>query len=163
MASPFRIGLGYDIHRLELGRGLILGGVEIPFEIGLAGHSDADCLTHAIADAILGAAALPDIGHYFPNDDPSIRGISSQEILKKASEEAEAAGYRIVNIDSTVIAEAPKIAPYVGAMKKALAATLGLSETDIGIKATTNEKIGALGRGAGIAAEAVCLLQAISE
>ncbi len=155
---PYRIGFGYDIHRLVTDRKLILGGVEIPSEWGLEGHSDADCLTHALADAILGACGLPDIGHQFPNTDPSIEGINSQEILKKASELAHEAGYSIGNIDSCVIAETPKISPYIHLMKAMIGNTLNISQDCIGIKATTQEKIGSLGASKGIAAHAVCML-----
>lgn len=156
----FKIGLGYDIHRFAEGRKLILGGVEIPHHKGLDGHSDADCLTHALADAVLGALGLPDIGHFFPNTDPSIEGIDSQEILKKAVEEAESRGFRVGNVDVALIAEEPKIYPHIDAMKERLAISLKIEPTSIGIKATTNEKIGDLGKGLGIAAQAICLLQA---
>lgn len=154
----YRVGTGYDIHRLVSGRRLVLGGVEIPSDLGLDGHSDADCLTHAIADAILGACGLPDIGHQFPNTDPDIAGIDSQVILAKAAALALEKGFHIGNVDSTLIAEKPKIAPHIPAMKAALAKTLNLSTDAVGIKATTQEKIGALGAGEGIAAHAVCLL-----
>jgi 2-C-methyl-D-erythritol 2,4-cyclodiphosphate synthase len=157
---PYRIGFGYDIHRLVIGRKLILGGVEIPGDLGLEGHSDADCLTHALADAILGACGLPDIGQLFPNTDPSIEGIDSQIILKKAAQLAADKGYEIGNVDSCIIAEKPKIADFVDAMKAVLANTLEITPDRIGIKATTQEKIGALGAGEGIAAHAVCLLTA---
>lgn len=153
-----RVGLGYDIHRFAEGRKLILGGVSIPHDKGLLGHSDADCLTHALADAILGALGLPDIGHFFPNDDPTIVGIDSQEILKKAVHEAQLQGYHILNVDIALVAEEPKIYPYIQQMKNVLAANLQIETTCVGIKATTNEKIGDIGRGAGIAAQAVCLL-----
>ncbi|MCZ6674261.1 MAG: 2-C-methyl-D-erythritol 2,4-cyclodiphosphate synthase [Verrucomicrobia bacterium] len=157
---PYRIGFGYDIHRLVTGRKLILGGVEILGEMGLEGHSDADCLTHALADAILGACGLPDIGHQFPNTDPSIEGINSQLILRKAADLAAEAGYQIGNIDACVIAEKPRISPYIDAMKSTLSSTLQITPGRIGIKATTQEKIGALGASQGIAAHAVCLLLA---
>jgi 2-C-methyl-D-erythritol 2,4-cyclodiphosphate synthase len=160
---PYRIGFGYDIHRLVIDRKLILGGVEIPGDLGLEGHSDADCLTHALADAILGACGLPDIGQLFPNTDPSIEGIDSQIILKKAAQLAADKGYEIGNVDSCIIAEKPKIADFVDAMKAVLANTLEITPDRIGIKATTQEKIGALGAGEGIAAHAVCLLNAISD
>ena len=154
----FRIGLGYDIHRLIKGRPLILGGVHIPYNRGLEGHSDADCLTHAISDAILGAAGLRDIGHYFPNTDPQYKDINSQKILYEAYQKAKMAGFSLINIDATLIAEAPKIEPYIEAIKATLSQTLVLPPRFIGIKATTNEKMGALGRGIGIATQAVCLL-----
>lgn len=155
---PYRIGFGYDIHRLVPERKLILGGVEIPSDLGLEGHSDADCLTHAMADAILGACGLADIGHQFPNTDPGIKGIDSQIILKKATEMAAAKGYQLGNMDSCIIAEKPKISGYIDAMKEILGLTLGLTHGRIGIKATTQEQLGSLGAGEGIAAHAVCLL-----
>jgi len=155
---PFRIGLGYDIHRMQTGRKLVLGGVEIPSNEGLEGHSDADCLIHALADAILGAVGLPDIGHFFPNDDPACAGMDSRDILRRAVAEANKMGYRVGNVDIAVIAERPKLAPHIPAMKDALANDLGVEVGDVGLKATTQEKIGALGRGDGIAAHATCLL-----
>lgn len=158
-AMTFRIGHGYDIHRLVRGRKCILGGVEIPSDLGLDGHSDADCLTHAICDALLGALGLPDIGHFFPNTDQQFRGISSQELLRQVNARLRDQGYSIQNVDTTLIAERPKILPHVPAMKERLAETLGLSPGAIGIKATTHEQTGALGRGEAIAAHAVCLLQ----
>lgn len=157
--TQIRVGLGYDIHRLKPGLPLVLGGVEIESDVGLEGHSDADVLAHAIADAILGGCGLPDIGHYFPNTDPSIAGISSMEILKHARREAKKAGMQVVNVDATLIAEQPKVAPYVARMKTVLAKKLKLQPMDIGIKATTQERIGALGQSAGIAAHAVATLQ----
>lgn len=156
--APFKIGFGYDIHRLVENRPLILGGVEIPSPLGLDGHSDADCLTHAIADSILGACGLKDIGHYFPNNDPDIEGIDSQKILAKASSLATEMGYHIGNIDCCIIAERPKVGPSIDAMKLVLATTLDISPDCVGIKATTNEGIGDLGKGLGIAAHAVCML-----
>jgi 2-C-methyl-D-erythritol 2,4-cyclodiphosphate synthase len=155
---PFRIGQGYDIHRFSKGRRLVLGGVEIPSDRGLEGHSDADCLCHAIADAILGAAALPDIGHYFPPGDPATKDMDSLEIVRGAVREAAKLGYEVGNIDSTVIAREPKIAPYAAAMKEKLAQALGVTTGRVGIKATTNEGIGGLGRGEGVAAFAVAIL-----
>ena len=153
-----RIGIGYDIHQLVEGRPLILGGVKIPHNKGLLGHSDADVLSHAIADAILGAAGLPDIGHYFPNTDDSIKGIDSQKILTGVLEEIEKQGWEVVNIDSALIAEEPKVSPYLNAMKERLSQSMKVETSAIGIKATTNEGIGDIGKGAGIAAHAVCLL-----
>ncbi len=155
---PFRVGHGYDIHRVVLGRPLVLGGVTIPWDRGLEGHSDADCLTHALADAILGALGLPDIGHYFPNTDPAIKNIDSQIILKKAADECQARGYKILNVDCTLIAEKPKISPHLAAMKAALSTTLSLCPSQIGLKATTNEKLGAIGAEEGICAHAVVIL-----
>jgi 2-C-methyl-D-erythritol 2,4-cyclodiphosphate synthase len=155
---PYLIGFGYDIHRLVPERKLILGGVEIPSEVGLDGHSDADCLSHAMADAILGACGLADIGHQFPNTDPGIEGIDSQIILKKAAEMVADKGYQVGNMDCCIIAEKPKISAYIDAMKEILGNTLKLTPDRIGIKATTQEQIGGLGAGEGIAAHAVCLL-----
>jgi 2-C-methyl-D-erythritol 2,4-cyclodiphosphate synthase len=158
MHSPFRVGLGYDIHRLVLGRKLILGGVEIPSDMGLDGHSDADALTHALADAVLGALGLPDIGHFFPNTDPHLLGMDSQEILRRAVAEAKQRGYRIGNVDIAVLAEKPKLAPHIPKMKECLAASLGVSVEDVGLKATTNEGCDTIGAGKAIAAHAVVLL-----
>ncbi len=155
----FRIGHGYDIHRLVAGRPLVLGGVTFATDYGLEGHSDADCVTHAICDALLGAAGLPDIGHFFPNTDPAYRNIDSQALLQRVCAEIAKLGYDIVNIDATVIAEKPKIAPQIPAMKAALAKSTGLIADEIGLKATTNEGVGDLGRGLAIAAHAVCLLK----
>ncbi|MFZ4680949.1 MAG: 2-C-methyl-D-erythritol 2,4-cyclodiphosphate synthase [Terrimicrobiaceae bacterium] len=151
----FATGIGYDVHRFIEGRPLILGGVRIPHEMGLEGHSDADVLCHAIADALLGAAGEPDIGHYFPNTDESLRGISSIEILRRVQAVLTAKSVVILNVDATLIAEMPKIAPHLAAMKAALGAALSLPPQRIGIKATTNEGMGFLGRGEGIAAMAV--------
>jgi 2-C-methyl-D-erythritol 2,4-cyclodiphosphate synthase len=152
-------GIGYDVHRFVEGRPLVLGGVEIAYSHGLDGHSDADVLCHAIADAILGAAAQPDIGHLFPNTDESIRGISSLEILRKVREHLATLGAVIQNVDSTLIAEAPKIAPHVAEMKSRIAESLGLDSNRVGVKATTNEGMGFLGRGEGIAAMAVASVE----
>ena len=145
-------GIGYDVHRLVADRLLVLGGVEIPHPLGLDGHSDADVLCHAIADAILGAAGEPDIGHLFPNTDPSIRGISSLEILRRVRAVLEEKSIRLHNIDATLIAEEPKISPHLALMKERVGAALGLPPSRIGIKATTNESLGFLGRGEGMAA-----------
>ncbi|HWB58984.1 MAG TPA: 2-C-methyl-D-erythritol 2,4-cyclodiphosphate synthase [Chthoniobacteraceae bacterium] len=148
-------GIGYDIHRLVEGRKLILGGVEIAHSTGLDGHSDADVLCHAIADALLGAVGELDIGHHFPNSDESIRGISSLEILKGVAKILAGKSAAIVNVDSTLIAEAPKIGPHLPAIRANIAAALGVTAAQIGVKATTNEMLGALGRREGIAAMAV--------
>jgi len=153
-----RIGTGYDIHRLVEDRSLVLGGVEIPYHKGLLGHSDADVLSHAIADAILGAAGLHDIGHFFPNTDPKLEGIDSQIILRKAIDEVSHLGYKLQNIDSTLIAQEPKIGPHINSMKRVLSNSLGVTEDSIGIKATTNEGVGDIGKGLAIAAQAACLL-----
>ena len=158
MECNFRIGHGYDVHRLVEGRKCIIGGVEIPSKLGLLGHSDADVLTHALADSILGALALPDIGFYFPPSDPNCEGIDSQEILKKAVAEADRLGYKVANVDCSIIAETPKILPHVAAMKKVLAKSLGVSENDVGVKATTNEKMGWEGEKQGIGVHAGSLL-----
>ncbi len=148
-------GIGYDVHRFIEGRPLVLGGVEIPHSHGLDGHSDADVLAHAIADAILGAAGEPDIGHHFPNTDESIRGISSLDILTRVLAIVRAKGATLINVDATLIAEEPKISPHLQAMKSALGDTLSLPLDRIGIKATTNETMGFIGRAEGIAAMAV--------
>ena len=145
-------GIGYDVHRLVANRPLVLGGVEIPHFLGLEGHSDADVLCHAIADALLGAAGEPDIGHLFPNTDTSIRGISSLEILRRVRAVLDEKSIRIHNIDSSLIAEDPKISPHLALMKERVGAALGLPPRRIGIKATTNEEMGFLGRGEGMAA-----------
>ena len=153
-----RIGTGYDIHRLVEDRRLVLGGVEIPYHKGLLGHSDADVLSHAIADAILGAAGLHDIGHFFPDTDPKLEGIDSQIILRKAIDEVSHLGYKLQNVDSTLIAQEPKIGPDINSMKRVLSNSLGVTEDSIGIKATTNEGVGDIGKGLAIAAQAACLL-----
>ncbi len=145
-------GIGYDVHRLVSDRPLFLGGVKIEHSLGLEGHSDADVLCHAIADALLGAAGEPDIGHMFPNTDPSIRGISSLEILRKVRARLDMLSIVIHNVDATVIAEEPKISPHLTAMKSLVGEALGLPPGRVGIKATTNESMGFLGRGEGIAA-----------
>jgi 2-C-methyl-D-erythritol 2,4-cyclodiphosphate synthase len=150
-----RSGIGYDAHRFAEGRKLILGGVEIPHGRGLAGHSDADVLSHAIADALLGAAGERDIGHHFPNSDEAIRGISSLQILRRVGEILAGKKFRIINVDATLIAEAPKIGSHLDMMREKVAAALGIDVSCIGIKATTNEGMGALGRGEGMAALAV--------
>jgi 2-C-methyl-D-erythritol 2,4-cyclodiphosphate synthase len=153
-----RIGHGYDIHRIVRGRPLVLGGVRFAADFGLDGHSDADCLTHAICDALLGAAGLPDIGHFFPNTDPAYKNIDSQRLLRHVVAELKKLGYAPVNIDATLVAARPKIAPQIAAMKAALAASTGLPADAIGVKATTNEEVDELGRGLAIAAHAVALI-----
>ena len=154
-----RIGQGYDVHRLTEGRDLILGGVKIPYEKGLDGHSDADVLVHAIMDAMLGAAALGDIGLLFPDTDENYKGADSLLLLKKVNERVREAGYEIVNIDATVIAQAPKLRPYIDEMRENISRTLGLAADTVSIKATTEEKLGFTGRKEGIAAQAVLLIQ----
>lgn len=156
--TQFRIGNGYDLHTLTQGRRCVLGGVEIPSLKGLVGHSDADCLTHAICDALLGAAGLPDIGTHFPDDDEAFRGIDSQELLRQVAVLVRDKGFTIENIDATVIAETPKIGPHREKMKATLAASMGITAAQVGLKATTNEGVDAVGRGEAIAAHAVCLL-----
>jgi 2-C-methyl-D-erythritol 2,4-cyclodiphosphate synthase len=154
-----RSGVGYDAHRLVEGRKLIIGGVEIAHSRGLEGHSDADVLSHAVADALLGAIGAGDIGQHFPNTDESIRGISSIEILKHVAELLAQKSGRVVNVDATILAEEPKFAPYIAAMRKMIADALGTSDSNVNVKATTNEKLGAIGRGEGIAAMAIATVE----
>ena len=154
-----RIGSGYDVHKLVPGRKLILGGVEIPYAMGLLGHSDADVLLHAVMDALLGAAALGDIGQHFPDTDPRYEGCSSIGLLRCTRGLIEEAGYRIVNIDSTVVLEKPKLRPYHDAMVKNIAETLMIPESAVSVKATTEEGLGFTGEGCGVAAQACCLLE----
>lgn len=156
-----RIGHGYDVHRLVEGRDLILGGVNIPYEKGLLGHSDADVLTHAIMDALLGAAALGDIGKHFPDTDPAYKGADSLKLAEHVAALLHAQGYRIGNIDATVIAQAPKLAPHIPTMRQNLAHALGCDQDCINIKATTEEHLGFTGEGLGMAAHAVCLIESI--
>ncbi len=158
-----RIGTGYDVHRLVENRALILGGVAIPYEKGLLGHSDADVLLHAIMDALLGAAALGDIGKHFPDKDPAYKGISSLELLKKVGELLAAEHYLVGNIDATVIAQQPKLATYIGDMRENIASTLGIAVSQVNVKATTEEGLGFTGSGEGIAAQAVCLLETVGD
>ena len=153
-----RIGHGYDVHRLVEGRDLILGGVQIPYHLGLLGHSDADVLTHAVMDALLGAAALGDIGKLFPDTDERYRGISSLKLLAVVRDRLRDAGYAVENIDATVIAQRPKLAPHIPEMRCALCGVLELPEDRLNIKATTEEHLGFTGRGEGIACHCVCLL-----
>jgi len=153
-----RIGIGYDVHRLVEKRPLILGGVEIEYELGLLGHSDADVLVHTIMDALLGAAGLGDIGKHFPDTDPRYKGISSLKLLAHVRDSIDQAGFKIGNIDSVVICQRPKLKDYIPTMKKNIAEVLGLDEALINVKATTTEKLGFAGRGEGIASEAVALL-----
>jgi 2-C-methyl-D-erythritol 2,4-cyclodiphosphate synthase len=157
--SAFRCGIGYDAHRLVSGRKLILGGVKIPHPRGLEGHSDADVLSHAVADAVLGALGAGDIGKHFPNTEESIRGISSIEILRHAATIAAQKNARVVNVDATVLAEAPKISPHIAAMQEKIAEALGVKANAISIKATTNEGLGAIGRSEGMAAIAVASVE----
>ena len=154
-----RIGHGYDVHKMIFGRKLVLGGVEIPFGKGLLGHSDSDVLLHAIMDAMLGAAALRDIGYHFPDTDPAYRGISSLKLLRKTAEMIAEKGFSVGNIDATVVAQSPKLSPYIEEMTKNIAEALETDETNINIKATTEEGLGITGNGEAVAAHAVCLLE----
>ena len=156
--SELRVGHGYDIHRTVAGRPLVLGGVKFDTPFGLDGHSDADALTHAICDALLGAAGLPDIGHFFPDTDPAFRNIDSQLLLQRVAAALRERGWQPVNIDATLIAEKPKIAPRLAEMKAALARSTGLPPDAVGVKATTNEGSDDIGRGLAVAAHAVCLI-----
>ena len=153
-----RIGHGYDVHRLTAGRALILGGVDIPWEKGLDGHSDADVLTHAVMDALLGAAAMGDIGKLFPDTDARYRGACSLMLLEEVGKRLSQAGYRVGNIDATLLAQRPKLAPHIERMRENLAARLGIAPSRVSVKATTEEHLGFTGREEGIAAHAVCLL-----
>jgi 2-C-methyl-D-erythritol 2,4-cyclodiphosphate synthase len=154
-----RIGQGYDVHALVAGRKLVIGGVPIPHEKGLAGHSDADVLLHAICDALLGAAALGDIGWHFPDTNPQYSGIDSRELLRMTGKKVAAAGFRIVNVDSTIVAQAPRMAPHIAKMIGNIAADLGLEPAAVSVKATTTENLGYIGRGEGIAAQAIALIE----
>jgi len=154
-----RIGIGYDIHRLKAGRKLVLGGVVIPFAKGLEGHSDADCLLHAVCDALLGAAGLGDIGEHFPNTDPAYKGISSVVLLKKVAALLKKNKFVIGNIDSVVVAQEPRIQPFKGTMEQNISASLGLRRSCVCVKATTPEKLGPLGQGKGIACWATALIK----
>ncbi len=154
----FRIGTGFDVHALVVNRALIVGGVNIPFDKGLLGHSDADVLLHAIADALLGAAAIGDIGKHFPDNDASYKGADSRELLRSVVGKLFANGYRVHNIDSTIIAQAPKMAPHIETMRANIASDCGIALDAVSVKATTTERLGFTGRGEGIAAEAVALI-----
>ncbi len=157
--SESRVGLGIDVHRLVQGRPLILGGVAVPFERGLLGHSDADVLVHAVCDALLGAAGLGDIGVHYPDTDECFRGISSLLLLEDIVRKVQGSGHEVVNVDVTMLAERPKLAPHFPAMRANLARVLQIGETCVSLKATTTETLGAVGRGEGIAAWAVCLIR----
>ena len=154
-----RIGQGFDVHALVKGRRLIIGGVAIPFDKGLAGHSDADVLIHAVCDALLGAAALGDIGRHFPDTDPKYKDADSRALLRAVAAKVRGAGFSIANLDATLHAEAPKMAPHIPAMVANLSADLGLERGQVNVKAKTAERLGAIGRGEGIAAEAIALLE----
>ncbi|MDD5328468.1 MAG: 2-C-methyl-D-erythritol 2,4-cyclodiphosphate synthase [Sulfuricella sp.] len=154
-----RVGQGFDVHQLVEGRKLIVGGVEIPYERGLLGHSDADVLLHAICDALLGAAALGDIGRHFPDTDPRYQGIDSRRLLREVARLLQDKGYRVANLDATIIAQAPKMAPHIPQMVTHIAADLDVAADCVNVKATTTEKLGYTGRGEGIAAQAVCFIE----
>lgn len=158
MKQPIRIGTGYDVHCLVENRKMILGGVDIPFDRGLLGHSDADCLTHAIMDALLGALALGDIGKFFPDTDDAYLGADSMNLLATVAEKVAAEGYLVGNIDAVIIAQVPKCAPYIDEMRQNIADTLGIDVSQVGVKATTEERLGFTGREEGIAAQAVACL-----
>jgi len=153
-----RIGQGFDVHRLVVGRKLIVGGVAIPFEKGLEGHSDADVLIHAVCDALLGAAALGDIGRHFPDTDPKYKNADSRMLLREVAGKLKQAGFSVANVDATLIAQAPRMAPHISAMVANIAADLGIGSGQVNVKAKTAERLGAIGRGEGIAAEAIALL-----
>jgi 2-C-methyl-D-erythritol 2,4-cyclodiphosphate synthase len=156
--NDIRIGHGFDVHALVENRKLIVGGVDIPFELGLAGHSDADVLLHAICDALLGAAGLGDIGRHFPDTDAAFAGIDSRILLRRVAEQLRERAWQVGNVDATIIAQAPKMAPYIARMAAHIADDLGIALDRVNVKATTTEKLGFTGRGEGIAAEAVCLI-----
>ncbi len=163
MNSPFRVGHGYDVHRLVPDRRLVLGGVEIPYALGLLGHSDADVLTHAVMDALLGAAALGDIGRHFPDSDPAYAGADSIGLLKTVCALLREQGFALGNLDCTVIAQAPKLAPYITQMRETLALACGADISQVNVKATTEERLGFTGAGEGIAAHAVALITALEK
>jgi len=156
--TAMRIGMGYDVHKLVEGRDLIIGGVKIPYEKGLLGHSDADVLLHAVMDALLGAAALGDIGKHFPDTDPAYKGISSMELLKRVGELLEEHRFLIENIDATIIAQAPKMRPYIDTMRANIAEALSIEPEQVNVKATTEEGLGFTGLGQGISSQAICML-----
>ena len=157
--TDIRIGHGFDVHAFAANRKLIIGGVDIPYDLGLAGHSDADVLLHAICDALLGAAGLGDIGRHFPDTDMAFAGIDSRILLRRVAEQLKARNWRVGNVDATIIAQAPKMAPHIARMTAHIADDLGIALDRVNVKATTTEKLGFTGRGEGIAAEAVCLIE----
>lgn len=157
--TNLRIGQGYDVHRLTEGRDLVLGGVKVPYEKGLLGHSDADVLLHAIMDALLGAAAMGDIGKLFPDSDGAYSGISSMKLLQVVKERLEQGGYSVVNVDATLVAQAPKVSPYTDMMRENVAGALGIGKDCVSIKATTEERLGFTGDGSGMSAQAVALIE----
>lgn len=158
-----RAGIGYDVHRLVEGRRLILGGVDVPHDKGLLGHSDADVLLHAVADALLGAAGLGDIGRHFPDTDPAYKGISSRKLLSIVADKLKQQGFAVLNVDSIIVAQRPKLAPYIQQMRGNIAEDLGIPEDRVNVKATTTETLGPEGRGEGIASQAVCMLRKIQQ
>jgi 2-C-methyl-D-erythritol 2,4-cyclodiphosphate synthase len=157
----FRIGQGFDVHALVPGRKLMIGGIEIPFDQGLLGHSDGDVLLHAICDALLGAAGLGDIGRHFPDTDESLRGADSGGLMRSVVEQLRQHGFAIVNVDATIIAQAPRMAPHIASMTTSIAQTLGIAESQVNLKAKTTERLGFTGRGEGIAAQAVALIEVV--
>ena len=161
--QKYRVGIGYDIHKLEKGRDLVIGGVKVPYEKGLLGHSDADVLLHAIMDALLGAAALGDIGKHFPDTDPAYKGISSIKLLEHVGNLLEENTFLIENIDATIIAQAPKMRPYIDTMRENIAGELGIDISQVNVKATTEEGLGFTGKGEGISAQAICMLNSPRE
>jgi len=154
-----RVGIGYDVHRFAVGRRCVIGGVDIPHPMGLSGHSDADVLLHALSDALLGAAGLGDMGRYFPEEDPRWEGVSSLVLLAEVARRLASAGYRVVNADAVVIAEAPRISPHTEKMRANISQTLSIPPDAINVKATTHEQMGCIGRGEGIAAQATCMIE----
>ncbi len=160
MTIPFRVGQGFDVHAFEAGDHVILGGVRIPFSQKFAAHSDGDVLLHALADALLGAVGLGDIGHHFPDTDPRFRGADSRMLLRHVMEQVLNQGYQVLNVDATIIAQAPKMAPHIEQMRQHIAEDLGVTSAQVNVKATTSERLGFTGRGEGIACQAVCLLAA---
>ena len=163
MSSKMRVGIGYDVHPLTSGRRLVLGGVDIPFHKGLGGWSDADVLTHAIIDALLGAAALGDIGSHFPPGEPQYKDISSLTLLKRVRDELAENSWQVVNVDATIVAEQPKLRDFIDQMRQQLSQTLGIALNQVGVKASTSARLGFVGRGEGIAACAVALIESISD
>ncbi len=158
-----RVGIGYDVHPLTSGRRLVLGGVDIPFNMGLSGWSDADVLTHAVIDALLGAAALGDIGSHFPPEEPQYKGIASLTLLKRVRDELAENSWQVVNVDATIVAERPKLRDFIDQMRQQLSQTLGITLNQVGVKASTSARLGFVGRGEGIAACAVALIESISD
>jgi 2-C-methyl-D-erythritol 2,4-cyclodiphosphate synthase len=163
MKGKMRVGIGYDVHPLTSGRSLVLGGVDIPFDMGLSGWSDADVLTHAIIDALLGAAALGDIGSHFPPGEPQYKGISSLTLLQRVRDKLADNSWRVVNIDATIVAERPELRDFIDRIRQQLSLVLGIALNQVGVKASTSARLGSIGRGEGIAASAVALIESISD